>query len=121
MGIATQKVVTPGSVGLTKTHPLKQSAMGKRPSAGLGPVTAHPAHSGVGAQYLTKPNCRRHYCRDYGCSRSCVLDVLLCHGVAAVNNMLSRLIQQALACKRLEQEGEPTPPPGSVQKAVVPP
>ena len=45
--IVTRDDIISGSVGLAQAHPLtKCPAMGKQPSAGLGPVTVHPAHSG---------------------------------------------------------------------------
>ena len=47
--IATRTVFIPGSVELTKAHPLtKSSAMRKQPFAGLGPVAVHPLYFGVG-------------------------------------------------------------------------
>ena len=47
--MATRAVTPPGSVGLAQAHPLTDpSTMRKQPSAGLGPVTVHPTHSGVG-------------------------------------------------------------------------
>ena len=47
--IPTQKVISPWSVGLAQAQPpTKLKAIRKQPSAGLGPDTAHPSHSGVG-------------------------------------------------------------------------
>ena len=46
--IATRKLILPGSVGFARAPPLKPPAMRRQPSPGLGPVTVHPAHSGVG-------------------------------------------------------------------------
>ena len=46
--IATQNVILPGSVGLAQAHPpTKTPTTINQPSAGLGPVTFHPSHSGV--------------------------------------------------------------------------
>ena len=46
--VATQNVFLPGSVELAQAHPLaRPPAMRKQLSAGLGPATAHPTHSGV--------------------------------------------------------------------------
>ena len=50
--IATRKVIPPGSVGLAQAHRLTNPlAMRRQPSAGLGPDTVHPTHSGVGPVY----------------------------------------------------------------------
>ena len=47
--IATRNFILSGSVGLAQARPLtKHPAATKQPSAGLGPVTVHPTHSGVG-------------------------------------------------------------------------
>ena len=47
--IATRNFILSGSVGLAQARPLtKPPAARKQPSAGLGPVTVHPTHSGVG-------------------------------------------------------------------------
>ena len=49
MEIATRNGITPGSAGLAQAHPPTESpAVRKKPSAGLGPVTVHPTHLGVG-------------------------------------------------------------------------
>ena len=49
MEISTRKVIISDSVGLAQAHLLtKTMAMRKQPSAGLGPVTVHPTHWGVG-------------------------------------------------------------------------
>ena len=47
--IAIGNVILPGSVGHVQACPLtKRPALRKQPSAGLGPVTVHPTHSGIG-------------------------------------------------------------------------
>ena len=46
---ATQNFVVWGGVRFLQAHALaKLPAMGKQPSAGIGPVTVYPTHSGVG-------------------------------------------------------------------------
>ena len=47
--IDTRNDIIPASVKLAQAHPHpKPPALTKRPSAGLGPVSVHPTHSGVG-------------------------------------------------------------------------
>ena len=50
--VITSRAVPSGGhriVGLAQAHPLTNPPdMRKQPSVGLGPVTAHPTHSGVG-------------------------------------------------------------------------
>ena len=59
--IATRKVIPTGSVGLAQAHPLtKLPPMRKQPSAGLGPVTAHPVQSGVGPRIPNLFSTRRY-------------------------------------------------------------
>ena len=51
-GDSHPKIFPPGSVGLAQAHPLpKSAAMRKQPSAGLGPVTAHPTHFSFGPRF----------------------------------------------------------------------
>ena len=48
--IATWQVNPPGRVGLAQAHPpTKPPATRTQPSAGLGPASIHPTHSGVGS------------------------------------------------------------------------
>ena len=63
MEIAIRKCIAPGTAGLAQAHPLTKLPATKQPSAGFGPVTALPTHSGVGPRTITSLRCQRFHCR----------------------------------------------------------